>query len=510
MAGLSTEEPLRFPLLIEQAIFTSAETDRLSGYHVVAHSAGVLEEDLREIAAWAPSHDSLLDDDQDAASVNFHPLPSGAFCVSKSTAAGGEHSGRAGPRIYTQCLVAPAEALARFANNPFALLTAAFAQGSLKTHDEIPTCLDAFRLAGRATPFDQGLPSRFLTAPGAEWLEPLLEAALSTVPLAIVSREHRQRAVAMLLNCLPVECRPWISFSTGLKYSPSRPFRVFGATPDSDEAKRVLRRFGVTILDFDRRPPLDWTEREGWGAFIARAIAGGKSFALGAQFAKSRPGLALVDLPALARRLNDEMSARVGPGTGLPSRPAGASRPEDDRDGLAVAPWSGEVRWDATESPSNRAELALARADLADVAPTEGKIRADAPHRRFDGSKLAVDADRHASEAALSEAALIAPDFTLDPSRTLSADHPEILERLELLDDTVFEAIAGKPEAMARLKTLWPKTLAELGSEMVEASREQYTRHALKVWRDCVAGENIRDPAPAILALEVVCLLFDS
>src|SRR5687768_1022640 len=112
-------------MLVEQAIFTSARTARSAGYHLVAASSGISEVDARELAAWGPSHDSLLETGSAAVSVNFHRLPSGAYCISQSTPEGPEFSGRGGVRVYTQALVMAPEALARFANNPFAVLRAA-------------------------------------------------------------------------------------------------------------------------------------------------------------------------------------------------------------------------------------------------------------------------------------------------------------------------------------------------------------------------------------------------
>ncbi len=38
-------------------------------------------------------------------SINFHRLPSGAFCISRTTPSGLEYSGRGGCAIYTQCLI---------------------------------------------------------------------------------------------------------------------------------------------------------------------------------------------------------------------------------------------------------------------------------------------------------------------------------------------------------------------------------------------------------------------
>ena len=71
-------------MLIEQAIFTSAQSDHAVGYHLVARSPGVEEKDARELTIWGPSHESLETCDTTAVSVNFFRLPSGAFCVSKT------------------------------------------------------------------------------------------------------------------------------------------------------------------------------------------------------------------------------------------------------------------------------------------------------------------------------------------------------------------------------------------------------------------------------------------
>ena len=64
---------------IEQAVFTSARTDRGLGYQIVATSPGVAEAVRRELAIWGPSHDSLLETGGDAVSFNFFPLPGGSF-----------------------------------------------------------------------------------------------------------------------------------------------------------------------------------------------------------------------------------------------------------------------------------------------------------------------------------------------------------------------------------------------------------------------------------------------
>lgn len=84
-----------------------------------------------------------------------------------------------------------------------------------------------------------------------------------------------------------------------------------------------------------------------------------------------------------------------------------------------------------------------------------------------------------------------------------------MLEQLELLDDTVFEAIAGKPAALERLRTLWPETVSLLGIEHLEESREQYLRHARAVWEHCAKSDGVRKSEQSLAALSVISLLLE-
>lgn len=451
-------------MLVEQAIFTSAETSRREGYQLVAHSPGIDEADLRELSAWGPSHDSLLAAGDDALSVNFFGLPSGCFCVSKTTPGGQEYSARGGPKVYTQCLVIDAEGLGRFANNPFALLNAAFAQGSVRVHDKIPEELEAFRLAGRAAAVDQAALAQLRGEPGVTWLAALLEAAIASPAIAIVGGSHALRLVAGLFNALPIECRPRFSFSTGLKSSPRRPFRVLCLSDDPVEIRRLSRLGERTVLDLNGKPPQCYSSANGWGGFIANSIAAGRTEFLARQLSQSRPALSLEHLPVLGRQLLEQMA--------------------DD------APLA--------HPPAELAPMAAPPAAvLAAATPAaDDRHRADAAHPRFQHS---VQSKARPSVADL-------PD---DPSSAIGAHCPQALETLELLDDLVFESIAGKPGAFDELKALWPAALARVGEALIEESREQYLRHALRVWQDCVEGDQIHNPALAVSTMDVICLLFN-
>jgi hypothetical protein len=458
--------------LIEQAIFTSAHTDRSAGYQLVARSPGVGEADARELAVWCPSHGSLVESGPDAASFNFHPLPSGACCASRTAAAGAEYSGRGGQRIYTHCLIVRPEGLARFANNPFALLRAALAGGHLQVYDEVPTRLEALALAGRAAAVDTALLARLATNPGVPWLATLVQAALDAAPLAIVGGPPAVHLIAGLINCLPPECRTEFSFSTGLKLSSQRPFRVMGLAADAAGQRRLRRKHNLAVLDLDAPPPDEFAPIDGWSQFVRRVLESGRTALLAAQFSKRRFELRLEDLPALGLQLLEEMDA-TALRDGRPKKQSGEG-PHRSRPPAEPAPWDRPV----PGSPQDPETL----------------TRAHAPHRQFGRGREPAGAAKPRANA---------------PSQQLDPDSPEVLERLEQLDDVVFEAISGSTTSLEQLETLWPQVRAELGDDLVSESREQYLRYALSIWEECLGPDGVRNPAHAAAALDVLCVLFD-
>jgi hypothetical protein len=445
--------------LIEQAIFTSAETTHGGGYQVVAASPGVCDADLREVAVWGPSHEALLEPMPSAVSFNFHPLPSGGYCVSRTTPAGCEYSGR-GVRIYTQCLIVSPQALARFANNPFALVRAALASGAMQVHDQIPQRLEPLRLAGRAAVVDAALMARLASHPGPDWMASLVQAALDSVTIAVVGGPPADHLIAGLVNCLPPSCRPEFSFSTGLKFSSRRPFRIVALSADAEEQRRVERLYNVAILHLDRPLPVEFTPVDAWARLIHRVLKSGRVSFLASQLGAASGDLEMEDLPAMGLQLLEELDATT----------------------LAV---QGSADEDATDN-------AAPDAPPADV-PAAEITWAHAAHQRFEqqASAAAVKCKQSA------------------PSKTLGASDPHVLHTLERLDDLVFESIAGSQQALEQLRELWPRVRAELGDEMLAESRAEYLRYALSIWEECLGPTGLRQPNRAVQSLDVLCLLFD-
>ncbi len=507
--------------LIEQAVFTSAETDRSAGYQVVAASPGISEADVRELAVWGPSHGALLESSPNAVSSNFHPLPSGCYCVSRTTPAGWEYSGRGGARVYTQCLIVRPETLDRFANNPFALVRAALAAGALRVHDEIPKRLRPLRLAGRTSVVDSALLARLCSNPGPDGLASLVQAALTSTTVAVVGGPPAEHLIAGLVNCLPPECRPLFSFSTGLKYSSRRPFRVFAVSSDPEERLRVRRLYDVAVLDFSDGGSGQLAPVESWARFIQRVLKSGRTSWLASRLSDRRADFAPEDLPALGLQLLEELDASsLAAGKSL-GEESGTEAPQEDActDDVPL----GKAWTDATrEEPECVAEPAGAdpwvgeRLSSDDYAPESDDASLDPGRHDAPVGETPRQADflqhAHRPHPCYGEdgaAASAASCKASPPSVLLDPDDPEVLAKLEHLDDLVYDAIAGKVEAIHELQEYWPRVRDQLGDELLVDSQEQYLRYALSTWTESIEPDSLREPTRAVHSLEVLCVLFD-
>ncbi|MFV2067667.1 MAG: hypothetical protein ACC645_11880 [Pirellulales bacterium] len=284
--------------LIEQAIFTSAQTKRGDGYQIVASSNGIADDDARALSTWCPSHDAMLDEQRASNSVNFHPLPSGAYCVSRTDAVGVEYSGRGGRRIHTHCLVVPPLVMRRFGNNPCALLQAAVAGGTLDTADCCPNQLNAIRLPGRARTVDRGLLTYLTRDLGAEAIGYLVHKAMTAHLLGLAAGRRTEKLIAGLVSCFPLECRTDFSFSTGLRYSPRRPFRWIAVDGDPSKRRQQQRQFGMAVID-PRQDHGDVGEEplRPWAEFVQTCLRDRKLTELRNELEKSHPEVKACTLP---------------------------------------------------------------------------------------------------------------------------------------------------------------------------------------------------------------------
>jgi hypothetical protein len=234
---------------LEQAIFTSVKSTRLDGYQLAAASPGIDEALARELTIWGPAHDSLWDTRHDARSVNFHPLATGDYCLSCTTQAGAEYSGRGGGRVYTQMFVLPPDVLARFAHDPFLVLRALAASGRLVVHDDVPERLPSVPLLGRSDKPDDSLVTQVLDEVGAKVFDDLVNAVAGSPSVAVLTSGHVERLFQALLHAFSSADRLTISFTTNLKDSPRRPFKLFVLPNDPSIVRQSQRLSGAKLID---------------------------------------------------------------------------------------------------------------------------------------------------------------------------------------------------------------------------------------------------------------------
>jgi hypothetical protein len=430
---------------IEQAVYTSARTTRGEGYHLVARSPGISDADVRALSTWSPSHDGLLPDVPEKRSINFFALPSGLFCISRSMIDGEDYSQRGAPRLVTNLLVVEPDVMARFSYDPFALLRAVELSGRLATGDTAGNShLAPIALVGRSKAVNQSQLGDLLAEIGAARIGIAIESLLACRPLAIRASVSTEKLIAGIWKCLPIECRGEFSFSTGLQYSPRRPFDLLALPSDPQSQRRMTQRYDLNTVDLGNVPGLKLTIG-GWANHVAMTLACKGVTTLANQLSTLRPGLTLADLPALAEELaQNTLYAQASDGEEFT---------EEDAD---------------TDSPMRMAH-------------------AHGAHRRHQQKQPAV-----------SSTALKGGSLSLAVSNAL-------LEKLDALDDAVFAAIAGEEGSLERLQTLWPAVIAEVPPEFVEESQEHYLGHALRIWEHFV--QEGRSPERAIAALDVLTLI---
>ncbi len=293
-------------VLIKQAIFTSVRSGRNDGYQLAATSPGISADDARELSKWGPAHDSVYAERSTSGCVNFHSLSSGLYSISHTVSAGREYSGRGGERIYTHNFLVPPEAMARFANNPFRIMDALVASGRASVMKSIPKQLQPVPLVGRASAVNTTNLEKLCRTIGTDKLAALLNAALTCSDLGVITDVSPDRLFAGLLDLIPPPFRPKFCFTTGLKVSPRRPFRLMVLPDDAEEQRRATRQVGLTALDLSNESPTKFAPDRGWPLFM-HGLLQANQFATIASVADTLAETGEKSLDALAEQLQQDL-----------------------------------------------------------------------------------------------------------------------------------------------------------------------------------------------------------
>lgn len=208
-------------MFLEQAIFTSCKTRRGQGYHVVAKSPGLTGEMVKSLNRWCPSHSSLLTPSLDESSLNFHPLTSSFFALSRTVYGGKEYSRRGGLEVATMVVVAARENFAGYDNHPLRLARVARALGHLRWQPSF-----AERLSPIELPDSEYSESIFCSdcSPGNH--DSIINELIAGKSIALVAESDGIAWLEAAISGLPRERRLELHFATGLKWSKQRPFRL--------------------------------------------------------------------------------------------------------------------------------------------------------------------------------------------------------------------------------------------------------------------------------------------
>jgi hypothetical protein len=97
------------------------------------------------------------------------------------------------------------------------------------------------------------------------------------------------------------------------------------------------------------------------------------------------------------------------------------------------------------------------------------------------------------------------------PSASWSREEtrPDVIARLEALDDVIFAAIDGDPAALQESGDAWQRAIAELGHDAIEETRRQYLRHAQGVW-ESLRHQEVQPPHKIFAAIEIIGLLVNA
>ncbi len=92
---------------------------------------------------------------------------------------------------------------------------------------------------------------------------------------------------------------------------------------------------------------------------------------------------------------------------------------------------------------------------------------------------------------------------------TREETRPDVIARLEALDDVIFAAIDGDPSALQQSPDAWQRAVAELGHDTIEETRRQYLRHAQGVW-ESLRHQEVQPPHKIFAAIEIIGLLVNA
>jgi hypothetical protein len=228
----------------EQAIYTSARTSRTRGYHLIAQSSGIDDQQARSLIQWCPSHAGLVSSDTDANSLNFHPLHNGLVALSRTVYGGPEYSSRGGLQIVTRILLLHGDQLAGYDFDPIMLAHVALAFGHLRLEPNAPQDLPAVDLPDRPL----RAPCTGCDAATSDLVYRVWQYVSSNKRVAVIGVSSALHTLSQLFARIPQRQRLDFAFTTGLKPSMHRPFHLHFLPAADLSLQQQLAGQGIAVV----------------------------------------------------------------------------------------------------------------------------------------------------------------------------------------------------------------------------------------------------------------------
>lgn len=210
----------------DQAIFTSMARRGKSGYHVVARSPGLTESEAGMVATWSPSHGGLIVDPSNEVSVSFYPLPTGRFALARCREGRAEYSGRGGKQLYTHALVIDAARLKQAGYQPFSIYRDALALGCFHYRPDPEPVLKPLELSSLYPQAQVETTASLIRELGLAAVEAVVSRLDAGQTVEYPYAGDRAALAEFLIGRLPADAVLRTSFSTSLRASSVRPFRL--------------------------------------------------------------------------------------------------------------------------------------------------------------------------------------------------------------------------------------------------------------------------------------------
>ncbi len=277
----------------------------------------------------------------------------------------------------------------------------------------------------------------------------LLDCLLTDGQLGVLVEQDARDLVSSLYELLPISCRRELSLNGLTSSFSAYPFQLCVAPDTGDTWTALLQSPGVSVVSLDDTAEMTTELRHPWANVVQRILDRSGAAACHDFVRSAPPSTTFASLKRLANISlagNDDV---------------GCSRSADVSSTVAAKSGFGD--------------------------PTDSR-------QTYQG---------HALQGEIS-------DNQQATIPKLDLAHRETLERLDQLDDAIFEAIDGSDQGFSRLETLWPQAKANLASELIEESRDQYVRLIVdQCDRQLQTVGNV-DQSTAKLAMDVLRLLFSN